>query len=106
MSGADSKLMDRLVAKAAWLIHEGRIVKISDIMYYVVGRKNRHLVKVEGGRLVCSCNGFKERGICSHTIAVSTVIKLSAGREYLNEALRERMERELKLLSARAGRIR
>lgn len=98
MSDASGDFMNRLISKAAWLIHEGRIVKISDVLYYVVGRKNRHLVRIEGDKLRCTCNGFRERGVCSHVIAVSTITRLSSGREYLRETLRMRVERELKLL--------
>jgi hypothetical protein len=104
VSDASGDFMNRLVSKAAWLIHEGRIVRISDVLYYVVGRKNRHLVRVEGGKLSCTCNGYRERGICSHTIAVSTIMRLTSGREYLGETLRMRVERELKLLRKQSHR--
>ncbi|RLE96777.1 MAG: hypothetical protein DRJ57_05220 [Thermoprotei archaeon] len=90
--------MNRIISKAAWLILDGRVIRISDIMYYVMGRKNRHIVRVDGGKLVCTCEGFKERGICSHVVAVSTVMWLSSGYEYLDEWVRARVERELKLL--------
>lgn len=99
--GFNQDFASRMVAKATWLIYKGRVVKISDYMYYVMGRKNRHIVKVEGDRLACTCDGFKEKGICSHVIAVSTVIKLASSREFLDEALRARIERELKLLRRR-----
>jgi hypothetical protein len=56
------------------------------------------LVKVEGDKLVCTCYGFKERGICSHVIAVSTIRRLNLEGGYLSEALRARAERELKLM--------
>lgn len=85
-----------MISKAAWLIKEGRVVKISDVMYYVKGRKNRHIVQVNGDALTCTCPGYKERGICSHVIAVSTVMKLEEGREVLDELLRARIEREFK----------
>ena len=29
--------MNRIISKAAWLILDGRVVRISDIMYYVMG---------------------------------------------------------------------
>jgi len=98
VSDVNRDFVNRLVAKAAWLMHEGRVVKISDVLYYVIGRKNRHMVKVEGDKLVCTCNGFKERGVCSHVIAVSTIRRLNLESGYLNEALKARAERELRLL--------
>jgi len=90
-----------MVSKAAWLIEEGRVVKISDVMYYVMGRRNRHIVRVEGGRFMCTCPGFKERGICSHVLAVSTLVKLQDKEGLLDRALRERVERELRLFNRR-----
>ena len=94
----DERVMNRIISKAAWLMQEGRVVKMSDYMYYVIGRKNRHIVRVSGEQLVCTCEGFKERGVCSHIVAVSTIIKLGGGREYLDELMRIRVERELRLL--------
>lgn len=91
-------LMNRIIAKAAWLMHEGRIIKISDKMYYVVGRKNRHIVRVNNEGLSCTCDGFKERNLCSHVIAVSTIIKFGGGEEHFDEFIRNRVLRELKLL--------
>ncbi|MEM0023235.1 MAG: SWIM zinc finger family protein [Thermofilaceae archaeon] len=87
-----------MVSKAAWLIKEGRVVKISDLMYYVMGRKNRHIVRVVGDALSCTCPGFRGRGICSHVIAVSTIMKLGSKSEFLDEVLRARVEKELKFL--------
>lgn len=91
-----------MISKAAWLLQEGRVVRISDVMYYVKGRKNRHIVRVEGDKLTCTCPGFKERGVCSHVIAVSTLIKLEGRRELLDELLRARIERELRAYMKRA----
>jgi len=92
------ELHNRIIAKAAWLILDGRVVKISDVMYYVMGRQNRHIVTIERGKLKCTCEGFRERSICSHVVAVSTVIWLSSGREYIEEWIRARVQRELRLL--------
>lgn len=89
--------MNRIIAKAAWLMHEGRIIKISDKMYYVVGRRNRHIVRVDNGKLSCTCDGFRERNVCSHVIAVSTMIKFSGGENF-DEFVKNRVLRELKLL--------
>jgi len=96
---ARKEAMNRIISKAAWLILDGRVVKISDVMYYVMGRRNRHIVRVEGSKLVCTCDGYKERGVCSHVVAVSTVMWLSSGVEYLDEWVRARVQRELRLLN-------
>jgi len=88
----------KIVEKAVWLIENGRVVKISDMMFYVMGRRNRHIVKVEGDRLTCTCPGFKSKQLCSHVIAVSTILKMREGIEYLDERVRERVSRELRTL--------
>lgn len=88
-----------MISKAAWLIEEGRVVRISEVMYYVMGRKNRHIVRVEGSTFSCTCPGFRERRVCSHVIAVSALIKLKDKRELFDEATRERVEKELKLFN-------
>lgn len=101
MDNSGSELHSRMIAKAAWLILDGRVVRISDVMYYVIGRQNRHIVTVEGDRLRCTCEGFKERGVCSHVVAVSTVIWMTTKQEYIDERIRARVQRELRLLQKR-----
>ncbi len=88
--------LDRMIARAAWLLAEGRVVKISPYLYYVMGRNGKHLVKVEGGKLVCTCKGFQEKGICSHIIAVSTLAGMKDIDSFLNERISERVRRELR----------
>jgi len=88
----------RMINKAAWLLEDGRVVKISDYMFYVMGRKNRHIVKVENGELICTCPGFKDKGICSHVVAVSTLLKLDKGSSFINERINMRLKRELRNL--------
>ncbi|MCS7104562.1 MAG: hypothetical protein NZ954_03245 [Thermofilaceae archaeon] len=102
---ASGDFMSRVIAKAAWLIHEGRIVRISETMYYVIGRKNKHIVRVDGSSLTCTCNGYRERRTCSHIVAVSTIIKLSSGSDYLNKVMKARVERELRLIGKQMWNI-
>ncbi len=94
-----AEAFQRMVEKAAWLISEGRIVRISDILYYVIGRRSRHLVRIgDGEKITCSCFGFKSRGVCSHVLAVSTLRKMKEGSEIIDEIMQERIKRELRQL--------
>ncbi|AKG38070.1 MAG: SWIM zinc finger family protein [Infirmifilum sp.] len=88
--------MDSIIARAAWLLAEGRVVKVSPYLYYVMGRVGKHLVRVEGGKLTCTCKGFQEKGICSHVVAVSTLLELKDVDAFLDERVRERVRRELR----------
>lgn len=94
----DPKALQKIVDKAAWLIETGRVVKISDYMFYVMGRKNRHIVKVERDGLACTCPGYKEKKVCSHVVAVMAVLEMKGGLEYLDEKVRRRVMRELRML--------
>lgn len=93
--------MDKIISRAAWLLAEGRVVKISPYLYYVMGRIGKHLVRVEGGKLTCTCKGFQEKGVCSHVVAVSTLLELKDVNSFLDERIRERVTKELKELYRR-----
>lgn len=88
-------LLDKIISRAAWLLAEGRVVKVSPYLYYVMGRHGKHLVRVEEGKLTCTCRGFQERGICSHVVAVSTLLSMKDVDTFLDEVIRERVRREL-----------
>ena len=94
----NGEALQRIIAKAAWLLSEGRVTKISNLMFYVMGRKNRHIVRVENERLTCTCPGFRDKGICSHVVAVSVVLDLKDKAELIDERVRLRVEKELKSL--------
>ncbi len=95
--------MMKVINKAAWLLSEGRVVKISPYLYYVIGRNSKHLVKYEGGRFVCTCKGFESKGFCSHVLAVATLSELKDSSVILDEAVRQRVLRELRQLGRRRG---
>ena len=90
----DDRALRRMVDKAAWLIETGRVVRISNIMFYVMGKRNRHIVKIEGDKLACTCPGYKDKGICSHVLAVMAILEMKDGLEYLDEKIRKRIRKE------------
>jgi len=65
-------------------------------VFYIIGGVRRHIVRVKGDRLVCTCDGFRETGCCSHVLAVSAVLYMKDGQKFLDERVRARMLSELK----------
>ncbi|MHB9302652.1 SWIM zinc finger family protein [Thermofilum pendens] len=97
-SATPQKAFEKMVNKAAWLLSEGRVVKISPYLYYVIGKNSKHLVRYENGRFICTCKGFEEKGVCSHVIAVATLSELKDVNAFLDERVKERVRRELREL--------
>lgn len=96
--GQASSVTTKMINKAAWLLSEGRVVKISPYLYYVIGKNSKHLVRYENGKFICTCKGFQEKGVCSHVIAVVTLSELKDADAFLDERIRERISRELRQL--------
>jgi len=88
--------LNRMISKAAWLLEEGRVVKISPYLYYVIGKRNKHMVRYENGRFVCTCKGFKKKGICSHVMAVLALTEIKDADKFLAERVNRRLVRELR----------
>lgn len=87
---------NKMISKAAWLLEEGRVVKISPYLYYVIGKRNRHMVRYENGRFVCTCKGFKNKGICSHVMAVLALTEIKDADRFLAERINLRLQKELR----------
>lgn len=87
---------NKMISKAAWLLEEGRVVKISPYLYYVIGKRNRHMVRYVNGRFVCTCKGYKSKGICSHVMAVLALTEIKDADSFLAERINLRLRRELR----------
>lgn len=61
----------RMVEKAVRLVEGGRVERIGDGRYNVIGDHGTYIVVVspEGG-VSCTCPGFRSKGMCSHSAAV------------------------------------
>jgi hypothetical protein len=95
--GVQPAAMQKMINKAAWLLSEGRVVKISPYMFYVIGRNSKHLVKYENGKFYCTCKGFESKGFCSHVLAVMTLSGLKEeASSFFDEAVRQRVLREIR----------
>lgn len=61
----------RMVEKAVRLVERGRIERISNDKYNVIGDHGTYTVSVSfDGRVSCTCPGFQSKGMCSHSAAV------------------------------------
>ncbi len=88
--------LSRMISKAAWLLEEGRVVKISPYLYYVIGKRNKHMVRYEDGKFVCTCKGYRMKGICSHVMAVLALTEIKDADKFLAERVNRRLTRELR----------
>jgi len=63
--------LERMSQKAFKLVKQGRVVKMDNDRYEVVGDHGIYTVaRNNAGKLHCTCQGFQTRGRCSHVVAV------------------------------------
>ncbi len=93
----------KLFRKAERIISEGRVVRISPYMFYVIGDHGKYFVYVDKSKVKCLCPGYRKRGYCSHSISVLLILLRKEYREALEKGLRDRLEHQLELI--KAGRI-
>lgn len=63
--------IEAMVEKAMRLVEAGRVERLDDVHFNVVGDHGTYSVAVSReGRVSCSCPGFQSRGKCSHSTAV------------------------------------
>ena len=68
------KPANRVVEKAERLLRTGRVESLGNNMYNVIGDHGTYnVVRAPDGRVSCTCPGFREKGICSHSTAVLMV---------------------------------
>ncbi|RLE56324.1 MAG: hypothetical protein DRJ40_06065 [Thermoprotei archaeon] len=91
-------VVDKVLSKAERLINEGRVVRVSDRLFYVIGDHMKYFVRVGPEGPHCMCEGFKKRGFCSHSIAVMMVLLGRYDVKVLEEKVRERLLRDRQLL--------
>ncbi len=88
----------KVLDKAEKLINEGRIIRISSLMFYVIGDHGKYFVWVDDKGVRCNCQGFKKRGFCSHAIAVLLLLLRKKYRESLEKGLRKRLHEQLEYM--------
>jgi len=89
----------RVLDKADRLINEGRVIKVSDILFYVIGDHGKYFVRIEEGyKVKCTCPGFKSRGFCSHSVAVLLTLLREDYARKLSESVKKRLEENLRII--------
>jgi hypothetical protein len=60
----------KMLDKAERLLKAGRIERLDTGHYNVIGDHGTYTLVVRNGRVYCSCPGYQEKGVCSHSLAV------------------------------------
>jgi hypothetical protein len=60
----------KMLDKAERLLKAGRIERLDSGHYNVIGDHGTYTLVVRDGRVYCSCPGYQEKGVCSHSLAV------------------------------------
>ncbi|RLE78738.1 MAG: hypothetical protein DRJ51_09030 [Thermoprotei archaeon] len=94
----DRDYSDKVLQKADKLIREGRVMKISEQFFYVIGDHGKYFVDVKGSSIRCNCPGFKNRGFCSHSVAVLLTMLREDYAKTLDAAVKKRLQENLELI--------
>lgn len=63
--------LERMVEKAERLVRQGRVIYLGSGRYNVTGDHGTYLIQqLPDGRFTCTCQGFRDRRVCSHVAAV------------------------------------
>ncbi len=63
--------VNRLVEKALRMLRTGRVESMGGGRFNVIGDHGTYnVVQAPDGRVSCTCPGFREKRICSHSTAV------------------------------------
>jgi hypothetical protein len=70
----------KMLDKAERLLKSGRIERLDGGHYNVIGDHGTYTLVVRDKRVYCSCPGFQEKGVCSHSLAVMKMTQGSHNR--------------------------
>ena len=70
----------KMLDKAERLIKAGRIERLDSGHYNVIGDHGTYTLVVRDNRVYCTCPGFREKGVCSHSLAVMKLTQNTRGR--------------------------
>jgi predicted nucleic acid-binding Zn finger protein len=72
--------LHKMLDKADRLLKAGRIERLESGHFNVIGDHGTYTLVVRNGRVYCSCPGFQEKGVCSHSLAVLKLTQTSNDR--------------------------
>ncbi|MFB0558457.1 MAG: SWIM zinc finger family protein [Candidatus Bathyarchaeia archaeon] len=73
--------LEVMIDKAMRLIKAGRVERLDDRRYNVIGDHGTYtVVQTREGRVSCNCPGFLSRRRCSHSAAVVIMTEFSGRR--------------------------
>ena len=69
------KLHQKVVEKAKRLVKNGQVELLDNRRYNVIGDHGTYnVVETPNGNMACNCPGYRDKGSCSHSTAVSIVM--------------------------------
>ncbi len=77
----DSGMIGKIQKAKRYAEQERERFRIESLSISVDGTNNSHKVTFENGQLKCTCDFFRTREYCSHTMAIEEIMK---GMEPLN----------------------
>ena len=63
--------VELMIDKALKLLEAGRVERLDDDRYNVIGNHGTYNVVARDGKVTCTCQGFQSRRRCSHSSAVT-----------------------------------
>ncbi|KPV63477.1 MAG: hypothetical protein AOA65_1267 [Candidatus Bathyarchaeota archaeon BA1] len=70
--------LDRMVEKARRLLESGRVERVDEEHYNVIGDHGTYTVgRTYEGKVTCNCPGFMSKGRCSHSAAIIILTQTS-----------------------------
>jgi len=74
--GDYSQYKARMLEKAKKLVRNNRVEPLDGGRYNVIGDHGTYnVVQGPDGRMACSCPGYRDKGLCSHSTAVEMLVK-------------------------------
>ena len=67
---------DKVLAKAKRLVRDNRVERLDGGNFNIIGDHGTYNVVIgQTGIIACNCPGYRDKGNCSHSTAVSMVAK-------------------------------